>query len=44
VHLGSAKARTLAADLSACPRGRLYRAAKKMERAVIADFEEYAAS
>jgi hypothetical protein len=43
VHLGSAKGRTLAADLNARPRGWLYRAAKKMEKAVIADFEEYAA-
>src|SRR5580700_5683811 len=43
VHLGSAKARTLAADLKARPRGWLYRAAKKMEKAVIADFEQYAA-
>jgi hypothetical protein len=43
VHLGSAKARTLAEDLKARPRGWLYRAAKKMENAVIADFEEYAA-
>jgi len=41
VHLGSAKARALAADLKARPRGWLYRAAKKMEKAVIADFEEY---
>src|SRR5580700_11174726 len=43
VHLGSAKARDLARDLKARPRGWLYRAAKKMENAVIADFEEYAA-
>jgi hypothetical protein len=44
VHLGSAKARTLAADLKSRPRGWLYRAAKKMEKAVIADFEQYSAS
>ncbi len=43
VHLGSAKARALAADLKARPRGWLYREAKKMEKAVIADFEQYAA-
>jgi len=43
VHLGSAKARTLAADLAARPRGWLFRAAKKMQTAVLADFESYAA-
>jgi hypothetical protein len=41
VHLGSAKARLLAKDLQARPRGWLYRAARKMEKAVIADFEDY---
>ena len=43
VHLGTAKARTLMKDLQARPRGWLYRAARRMEKAVIADFEEYAA-
>ena len=38
-----AEARALAADLKARPRGWLYREAKKMEKAVIADFEQYAA-
>ena len=41
VHLGSAKARTLAKDFCPDSRGWLYRAARKMEKAVIADFEEY---
>jgi hypothetical protein len=44
VHLGSAKARALAADLKARPRGWLYKAAKKMVDAVLADFHEYAAA
>jgi hypothetical protein len=43
VHLGSAKARTLLEDLQSRTRGWLYRAARKMEKAVIVDFEEYAA-
>jgi hypothetical protein len=42
VHLGSAKARELARDLKARPHGWLYRAARKMEDAVSADFKEYA--
>jgi len=41
VHLGSAKARALAADLKARPRGWLYRAAQQMEKAVLADFTAY---
>jgi hypothetical protein len=41
VHLGSAKPKTLAADLAKRPRGWLYRAAKTMEKATLADFEEY---
>jgi hypothetical protein len=41
VHLGSAKAKTLAADLHKRPKGWLYRAAKAMEKATLADFEEY---
>jgi hypothetical protein len=41
VHLGTGKAKTLAADLAKRPRGWLYRAAKAMEKAVLADFEEY---
>jgi hypothetical protein len=43
VHLGGAKARTLARDLAARPRGWLLKAARQMEKAVLADFEEYAA-
>ena len=44
VHLGTAKARTLAKDLQSRTRGWLYRAARKMEKAVMTDFEEYSAS
>jgi hypothetical protein len=43
VHLGAAKARTLARDLAARPRGWLLKAARQMEKAVLADFEEYRA-
>jgi len=41
VHLGTAKARTLQADLKKRPRGWLFQAARKMEKAVRADFEDY---
>jgi hypothetical protein len=41
IHLGTAKAKALAADLGKRPRGWLYRAAKAMEKAMLADFEEY---
>jgi hypothetical protein len=41
VHLGSAKAGVLAADLKKRPRGWLLRAARKMEKAVLADFSDY---
>ncbi len=43
VHLGSIRARTLAADLKKRPRGWLYRAAQGMRKAVLADFEEFRA-
>jgi len=43
VHLGSIKARTLSLDLRKRPRGWLYQAARKMEKAVLADFAEYSA-
>jgi hypothetical protein len=43
VHLGTAKARTLARDLAARPHGWLLKAARQIEKAVLADFEEYAA-
>ncbi|HEV2444496.1 MAG TPA: DUF2252 family protein [Candidatus Sulfopaludibacter sp.] len=43
VHLGTAKASTLLGDLKKRPRGWLLRAARKMEKAVLADFEEYSA-
>jgi hypothetical protein len=41
VHLGTGRAKTLAADLAKRPRGWLFRAAKSMEKAMVADFEEY---
>jgi hypothetical protein len=41
VHLGSAKARVLAKDLQARPRGWLYKAARRMEKAVLEDFQDY---
>jgi hypothetical protein len=41
VHLGSAKARILQADLKKRPRGWLLAAARKMQKAVFADFEAY---
>jgi hypothetical protein len=41
VHLGSAKARVLHNDLKKRPRGWLLSAARKMEKAVQADFEDY---
>jgi hypothetical protein len=41
VHLGTVKPRVLAADLKKRSRGWLYRAAKKMEKAVLADYEEF---
>jgi hypothetical protein len=43
VHLGSIKARVLNADLKKRPRGWLFQAARKMEKAVLADFAEYSA-
>jgi hypothetical protein len=42
VHLGTAQPRVLRADLKKRPRGWLLEAARKMEKAVEADFEEYA--
>jgi hypothetical protein len=41
VHLGSIRPRTLLADLSRRPKGWLMEAARKMEKAVKADFKEY---
>jgi hypothetical protein len=41
IHLGTAKRKTLGADLAERPKGWLYRAAKSMEKAMLADFEEY---
>jgi len=41
VHLGSAKPGILLADLKKRPPGWLYRAASAMEKAILADFEEY---
>jgi hypothetical protein len=43
VHLGSVKPAVLAADLKKRPKGWLYAAARKMEKAVMTDFEAYAA-
>jgi hypothetical protein len=42
VHLGSRKARSLAKDLKSCPRGWLYETAREMEKAVRADWKEWA--
>jgi len=41
IHLGSRKARTLAADLVTRPKGWLLRAARSMEMAVLADWDEW---
>lgn len=41
IHLGSVKPRTLAADLKKRPQGWLMQAARKMEKAVMADFKDY---
>jgi hypothetical protein len=41
VHLGSAKAKVLQQDLKGRTRGWLFQAAKKMEKAVVGDFEEF---
>ena len=43
IHLGSVKGRTLLADLKKRPSGWLLHAARAMEKAVLADFEEFAA-
>jgi hypothetical protein len=43
VHLGTVKPRVLAKDLKSRTRGWLYRAARKMQKAVVADFEEFSA-
>jgi hypothetical protein len=41
IHLGSIKPRTLLADLKKRPAGWLFEAARKMEKAVFADFEAF---
>ena len=41
IHLGSAQARTIQNDLKKRPRGWLMNAARRMEKAVRADFEDY---
>jgi uncharacterized protein DUF2252 len=41
VHLGSIQPRALARDLKKRPRGWLFHAARAMEKAMLADFEEY---
>ncbi|MGD0500748.1 MAG: DUF2252 family protein [Bryobacteraceae bacterium] len=41
IHLGSVKPRVLSADLKRRPRGWLLAAARKMEKAVLADFKAY---
>ena len=41
IHLGSIKPRTLQNDLDARPRGWLFDAAEKMQKAVVADFNDY---
>jgi uncharacterized protein DUF2252 len=43
VHLGTAKGRTILNDLKKRPRGWLLSAARKMEKAVLADFKDYSA-
>jgi hypothetical protein len=43
IHLGTAKARRLAADLKDRPRGWLLDAARKMQKAVLEDFKQYQA-
>ena len=42
VHLGTTKARTILNDLKKRPRGWLWSAARKMQKAVLADFEDWA--
>ena len=42
IHLGSVKARVLREDLKTRPRGWLLEAARRMEKAVLADFKDYA--
>ena len=42
VHLGTAKARVLLRDFDKRPAGWLFKAAKRMQKAVLDDFEEYA--
>ena len=42
IHLGSAKPRTILKDLEKRPRNWLFDAARKMEKAVLTDFEAYA--
>jgi hypothetical protein len=41
IHLGSAKARTLLGDLTKRPRGWLFAAARRMEKSVRGEFEEW---
>jgi hypothetical protein len=41
IHLGSVKPRVLSADLKRRPRNWLFAAARKMEKAVLADFKAY---
>ena len=41
IHLGSVKARVLVNDLKKRPRGWLLSAARRMEKAVLADFQDY---
>jgi Uncharacterized protein conserved in bacteria (DUF2252) len=43
VHLGTAKARTILNDLKKRPKAWLWNAARKMEKAVLADFQAYSA-
>jgi hypothetical protein len=43
VHLGSIQPKTLNADLAKRPRGWLFQAAHKMEKAVLTDFADYSA-
>jgi hypothetical protein len=42
IHLGTIRPRVLLADLKKRPRGWLLKAAREMEKTVMADFEDYA--
>ena len=43
IHLGTLRARTILADLGKRPKGWLLKAARQMEKSVLADFKDYSA-